>query len=80
MALIIFVITQAKRAQSEICLALKDSEFHGLFKNADSLNHKHFLDNEKDQTNLETFFLGHPVVADTSPQHKQTNKQQSKMR
>ena len=61
MALIIFVITQTKRAQSEICLALNDSEFHGLFKNADSLNHKHFLDNEKDQTNLEPFFLGHPV-------------------
>ena len=56
MALIIFVITQTKRAQSEICLALNDSEFHGLFKNADSLNHKHFLDNEKDQTNLEPFF------------------------
>ena len=35
MALKIFVITQAKKVQSEICLALNDSEFHELFKNAD---------------------------------------------
>ena len=57
----IFVITQAKKAQSEICLALNNSEFHELFKNADGLNHKHFRDNEKRKTNLGTFFLGHPV-------------------
>ena len=35
MAQTIFVITQAKKAQSEICLALNNSEFHELFKNAD---------------------------------------------
>ena len=48
-------------AQSEICLALNNSEFHELFENADSLNHNHFIDNEKHKTKLGTFFLGHPV-------------------
>ena len=54
-------ITWPNNTQIQVCLVLNNSEFHELFKNAGGLNHKHFLDNEKDQTNLETFFLGHPV-------------------
>ena len=61
MTLTIFFITWPQITQIQVCLALYNSEFHELFKNADGFNHKHIIDNEKHKTNLETFFLGHPV-------------------
>ena len=56
MPLTIFFITWPKNTQIQVCLALNNSEFHELFKNADGFNHKHIIDNEKHKTNLETFF------------------------
>ncbi len=52
MALTIFVITPAKKAQSEICLALNNSEFHELFKNAEGLNHKHFINKNNEDVHI----------------------------
>ena len=40
MALTGFFITWPKKGQIEVCLALNNSEFHKLSKNADGFNHK----------------------------------------